>query len=101
VEAAVGGDFGALFAHGVLVDGGDVLVREDVECGRVGVGEVGAGDEGCGHFGPEGELALVFGGAHAVADFEHVGVVPVAGGGVGGEGDVLVEDVEHAGEAGV
>src|SRR5581483_11968899 len=101
VQAAGGGDFAALSAQGVLVDGDDVLVGQDAQGLAGGVGDVGAGDQGGGHLGPEGELGLLLGGAHAVADLEHVRVVPVSGSGVGGQAHVAVEDGEHAGVGGV
>src|SRR6185437_9394643 len=101
VQAAGGGDHGALFAEAVLVDGDDVLVGQDRQGGAGGVGDVGAGDQGCGHLRPQRELGLLFGGAHAVADFQHVRVVPVPGTGIGGQAHVAVEDGEHAAEAGV
>ena len=77
------------------------LVRVDRVAGT-GRGDVGAGDQRRGHLGPEAELRAVLGGGQrAVADLQHVRVVPVPGPGVGGQAHVAVEDRQHAGVAGV
>ena len=47
--------------------------------------------------GPQAEVRAVFVRGHsAVADFEHVGIVPVAGAGITLESILQVEDVHHA-----
>ena len=80
VEVAAFIEAVALLAERVLIDGDRVLVHED---GLVGVGhfaEVVAGEQRRGEDDPEAHVGTVLVGGHlAVADLEHVGVVPVAG----------------------
>ena len=82
-DGAFLGDADALFAELVLIDGDDFFVHEDVGDRRLHVADVVAGEQGRGQQAPEAHVGLVFGVGHAaVADFQHVGVVPVAGAGV-------------------
>ncbi len=93
---ARGGHDGALPAQRVLVDGDDVLVAQDVEGRRGGLAQIGADEQRRGHDRPQGEVRAVLGVRHAaVADLQHVGVVPVAGARMGGEREVLLEDRQH------
>ena len=72
----------ALFAELVLIDRDDFLVHEDVGDRRLHVADVVAGQQGRGQQAPQAHVRLVFGVGHAaVADFQHVGIVPVAGAG--------------------
>ena len=90
-----------MLAERILVDGDDVFVGEDGLDFGLHVGQVVAGEKGCGEHGPPGEVGAVFGERQlAVADFEHVGVVPVAGAGVAGESGLLAGDVVDALPAG-
>ena len=95
-EVAALQDALAGYAEGVLIDGDDFLVHQD---GFVGVGhlaEVVPGEEGRSNHGPEGHVDAILVGAHAaVADFEHVGVIPVAGSAVFGDVCLLVGDEDH------
>ena len=73
-----------LVAEWILVDGDDVFVGEDGGDLGLHLGEVVAGEKGSGEHGPHGEVgAVFFEREFAVADLEHVGVVPVAGACVG------------------
>nr|GFD01103.1 hypothetical protein [Tanacetum cinerariifolium] len=63
--------------------------------GRAHAAQVVAGDERGGHHGPHREVGAVFVGGHAVADFQHVGVVPVAGAGVLAQVLLLVHNLHH------
>lgn len=70
----------ALFAELVLVDGDDVLVGENRADLGLHVRDVVAGHEGRGEHAPEGKMRARLGEREAaVADFKHVGIVPVAG----------------------
>jgi len=90
-------DAAGLVAERVLVDGDDAGIGEDGLDLRLHVGQVVAGEQGRGEHGPHGEVGAVFSEAElAVADFKHVGVVPVAGAGVAGEAGLLLEQVVDA-----
>lgn len=76
-------------AEGVLVDGDEVFVLEDVGCGVGHAGNRGGDHEGALEHGPEGEVAGLLGLGHAaVADFEEVHVGEVAWSGEVAEVDV-------------
>ena len=95
-EVAVLGDALAGLAEGVLVDGDDLFVHQDGLVGSGHLAEVVSGQQGGGEDGPEGHVDLVLVGGHsAVADFEHVGVVPVAGAAVLCDVGLLVGDEDH------
>ena len=101
-DGAFGVEAVALIAEGVLIDGDDFAVGEDGDDLGGHGGEVVAGQERRGEHGPEGHVGAVFvEGELAVADLEHVGVVPVAGGGVLGEAGLAEADPGHAVVAGV
>ena len=86
-------DAAGLVAEAVLIDGDDVSVGEDGLDFRLHVGQVIAGEQGRGEHGPHGEVGAVLGeGELAVADFEHVGVVPVAGACVFFKSGLLLKD---------
>lgn len=86
-----------LFTQGVLVDGDDAFVFEDVEVLFLHVDDVVPEEQGRGHHAPQGEVgAVFFDGQFAVADFEHIGIVPVAGRGVGVERNVLFVQAHDA-----
>jgi hypothetical protein len=87
----------ALLAQGVLVDGDDVLVRQDrFDLGRHRA-DVIAGNERRGEHGPHGEMRLVLRlGQAGVSDLQHVGVVPAVRPGVLRQRRQQVDDLRDA-----
>ena len=61
------------------------------------IGDVGADQQRRGKHGPHAEVSAVLLGGHAaVADFQHVGIVPVAGTGIALEAGHQVDDLHDA-----
>ncbi len=88
--AGFGAETPAFFAEGVLVDGEGFFIGEEGEDLGCHVAHVVAGHEWCGKEAPEAEVGAGLGEGEAfAADFEHVGVVPVAGAGVLADAVVL------------
>src|ERR1019366_2399245 len=96
-DFAVGIGAASLMAELVLIDGDDIFVGEDGLDLRLHVGQVIAGEKRRGEHGPHGEVVAIFSQCEpAVANLEHVGIVPVAGAGVFGEACILIDDVDDA-----
>src|SRR5216684_1584153 len=94
---AVLADAAALHAKGILVDGDDFLVGEDVLDLRRHVLQIVSGHERSGEDAPKAEVRAVLGGDHAaVADFEHIGIIPVARAGVGFQANLQVQNLREA-----
>src|ERR1035437_4126243 len=105
-QFAVLADADALMTGLVLIDGDDFLVEQDLLDGVAHGAHVVPGQERRGQHAPQAHVRAVLGVGHAaVADFEHVGIVPAArtgillaavrvepegGHGVPGVGDVAV-----------
>src|ERR1019366_1111685 len=88
---------GSLAAELVLVDCDDVFVGEDGLDLGLHVGQVISGEKRRGEYCPHGEVGAVLSqGEIAVADFEHVGIVPVARPRVFGQASLLADDVVNA-----
>ena len=68
----------ALYAQCVLVDGNHVLVHDDVASGIAHIAKVVTQNQRTGHHAPHGEVGAVFVFCHAVANLQHVGIVPIA-----------------------
>jgi ABC-type multidrug transport system ATPase subunit len=67
-----------LLAERVLIDGDDLLVGERGLGRRAHLGQVVSRDERCRHDGPHAEMGAAFRVAEAIADLQHVGIVPVS-----------------------
>ena len=86
-----------LHALGVLVDGDHFRIGQDRQRVRRHRGEVVPGEERRGQDAPQAHVGQVLVVAHlAVPDFEHVGIVPVAGAGVFFEAVLVEADDGHS-----
>src|SRR6266704_3344946 len=96
---AVFADAAALHAEGILVDGDDFLVGENfLDFGRH-VLQIVSGHQGSGENAPEAEVGAIFGSGHAaVADFQHVRIIPVARAGVRFQADLQALGMVVVGE---
>src|ERR1035437_3842998 len=78
-QFAVLADADALMTGLVLIDGDDFLVEQDLLGGVAHGAHVVPGQERRGQHAPQAHVRAVLGVGHAaVADFEHVGIVPAA-----------------------
>src|SRR5208337_1613448 len=86
-----------LYSHEVLIDRDDFLVQQDgAGVGRHGA-HVVAGQQRRGEDGPEAHVGAVFVGGHAaVADLQHVRIVPVSGAGVFRDRGLRIDNFHHA-----
>ena len=76
-EAAVNRAF-ALLSHGVLVDGDEVIVLENVQTVFADVSDIIAHDQRTLGKTPQREVSLLLGDSHAsVAHLQHVGIIPM------------------------
>jgi len=86
-----------LFAERVLIDGDCFLVEEDAFVIGGHLAEIVASEQRRGEESPEAHVGSILLGGHvAVTDFEHVGIVPVAGSGEGSEISLLEADDGHS-----
>src|SRR5271167_2207463 len=96
-EIAFLADTAPLPANFVLIDGDDFLIGEYLFDLWAHGADIVAGDERCGQHRPKTEVRLIFGVAHAaVADFQHVWIVPVAGTSVSFNPVLHFDDINHA-----
>ena len=72
-----GGIAKSLDAERILINGNHFTVCQDFRCRFGDRPYVVSGDQGSGHHAPEGEMGAVFVNRHAVANFKHVGIIPV------------------------
>src|SRR5258708_4393759 len=87
----------ALAACWILIDRNHFLVRENSANLRLHVAQIVARDQGSSQNRPKTEVGAVFRRGHsAIADFEHVRIIPVSRPGKGLKTNLQIQDVEHA-----
>src|SRR5712692_3975021 len=90
-------DAAALHPERILIDGDDFLVGEDFLDVWRHVFQIVSGHERSREHAPEAEVGAVFSGGHAaIADFEHVGIVPMARAGVSFQTDLQIQNLGPA-----
>ncbi len=88
----------ALAPGRVLIERDDLAIEENAAGFGGHIGEVVAGEQGRAQHGPETHVGPVLRPIHAaVADLQHVRIVPVAGAGEGAETGLLEADPGHRG----
>src|SRR5258708_2417595 len=94
---AIFADAATLHSQGILIDGDDFLVGENFLDVRGHVFQIVSGHERSCEQAPEAEVRAVFGSGHAaIADFEHVGIIPVARASVGFQTDLQIQNLRPA-----
>ncbi len=86
----------ALAAQCVLVHSDDFFIGENLLNLGLHIAQIVAGDEWGGQDRPQAEVRAIFSFGHAaIADFEHVGIVPVSGPSERIEANLQIDNVGH------
>ena len=87
----------ALAAQRILIDGDHFLVGQNVADLGAHAADIVAGHQRRRQQAPHAEVRAILGGGHAaIADFQHVGIVPVARSGIGLQTILQIQDLHHA-----